>query len=135
MLVSRGDTEQVIDQYRALLSETTAKQKNQRDLDQSPKLLDDHGRPMDVQYMRDVNDSVVNIKLRDKVGLFIFSAKTTLEKTPHRERRAGERVIVDFTFQVPLKHGRYSVAVAVSHLERKGMQRFVPGPDRCSGGF
>ena len=62
-----------------------------------------------------------NIKLRDKVGLFIFSANTTLKKTPVGKRRAGEWVIVDFTFQVPLKHGRYSVAVAVSHLERKDL--------------
>ena len=75
--------------------------------------------------MRDVNDSVVNIKLRDKVRLFIFSAKTTLENTSHRERRAGERVIVDLTFQVPLKHSRYGVAVAVSHLERKGRHKAV----------
>ena len=28
-------------------------------------------------------------------------------------------MIVDFTFQVPLKHGRYSIAVAVSHPESK----------------
>jgi len=48
MLVSRGDTEQIIDQYRDLVSKTTAKQKNQRDLDQSPELLDHHGRPVDV---------------------------------------------------------------------------------------
>jgi hypothetical protein len=48
ILVSRGDTEQVIDQYRALISETTAKQKNQRDLDQSSELLDHHGRPLNV---------------------------------------------------------------------------------------
>jgi hypothetical protein len=100
--------------------------------------LDHHGRPVDVaapestltirvrvQYMKDVHDSVVNIKLRDIVslcdivGLFIFSANTTLEKTPVGDRGAGERVIVGFTFQVPLKYGRYSVAVAVSHLERK----------------
>ena len=82
---------------------------------------------MHVQYMKDVHDSVVNIKLRDVVGLcdivglFIFSANTTLEKTPVGERRAGERVIVGFTFQVPLRHGRYSVAVAVLHLERKDL--------------
>ena len=117
MVVSRGDTDQVIDEYRVLVSKTTAKQKNQLNLDQSSELLDHHGRPMDVaaldgspslshgtggdrtkkvkifseytwqskkvktkkvklldhhgrpmdeQYMKDVNDSVVNIKLRDK---------------------------------------------------------------------
>ncbi len=74
---------------------------------------------MHLQYVKDVNDSVVNIILRDKVGLLVFSTNTTLEKTSLGERHAGERVIVDFTFQVPLKPGRYSVAVAVSHPESK----------------
>jgi len=49
MLVSRGDTEQMIDQYRALISKTTVQQENQRDLDQSSELLDHHGRPVDVE--------------------------------------------------------------------------------------
>ena len=195
-LVSRGNTEQVIDQYNALISETTPQPENPRGLDQPSELLDQHGRPVDmaaldgsasprpgtggkgrkkaklldqhgrpvdvaasngsasprpgtgdariedvklldhrgrpvsaaapesnltvrvhVQYIKDVNYSVVDIVLRDKAGLLIFSTNTNLENTPVGERRAGEQVIVDFTFPVPLKHGRYSVAVAVSHPE------------------
>jgi ABC-type Fe3+/spermidine/putrescine transport system ATPase subunit len=92
------------------------------------ELLDDHGRPVDVitsesnltvrvhvRYMKAVDDSVVSIDLQNDVGLDVFSTNTTLEKTPVGRRQAGERVIVDFTFQVPLKHGSYAVAAAVSH--------------------
>jgi ABC-type Fe3+/spermidine/putrescine transport system ATPase subunit len=94
---------------------------------QNVELLDDHGRPVNVvapesnltvrahvQYVQDVDDSVVNIVLRNEAGLDIFSTSTALEKAPIGRRRSGERVAVDFTFPVPLKQGRYSVATAVS---------------------
>ena len=37
-LISRGDTDQVIEQYRALISEATAQQKNRRDPERAPDL-------------------------------------------------------------------------------------------------
>lgn len=70
-------------------------------------------------YMEAVDDSVVNIVLRNEVGLDVFSTNTILEKTPIGERRIGERVIVDFTFPIPLKEGLYSVSAVVSHPESK----------------
>jgi hypothetical protein len=70
-------------------------------------------------YMEAVDDSVVNIVLRNEVGLDVFSTNTILEKTPIGERRVGERVIVDFTFPIPLKEGLYSVSAVVSHPESK----------------
>ena len=97
---------------------------------QNVELLDDHGSPVDtvtpqsnltvrthVQYVKDVDDSVVNIVLRNEAGLDIFSTDTALEKTPVGKKRAGEQVVVDFTFQVPLKQGRYSIATAISRSE------------------
>jgi ABC-2 type transport system ATP-binding protein len=99
---------------------------------QKVELLDDHGKRVDVvtpgeeltvrvhaQYVEDLDDSVIVIALRNLVGLDVFSTSTTLEKAPLGKRRAGERLIVDFTFPVPLKHGRYAVVAAVSHPESK----------------
>jgi ABC-2 type transport system ATP-binding protein len=67
-----------------------------------------------VRYAEDVEGSVVGISVRNRTGLDIFSTNTNLEKTRIKKRVAGERVVVDFTFQVPLKHGDYSVVATVS---------------------
>jgi ABC-2 type transport system ATP-binding protein len=42
---------------------------------------------------------------------WLFSASTTLEKVPLKEMEKGERVVVDFTFEVPLRGGRYGISV------------------------
>ncbi len=101
---------------------------------QNVELLDSHGRPVDVvapesnltarvhlQYMKAVDDSAVEIILRNEAGLDVFSTNTTLEKAPLGRRRTGERVIVDFIFRVPLKHGRYSIAAAVALSESEDL--------------
>ena len=41
----------------------------------------------------------------------LFSASTALEGVPLKEK--GERVVVDFTFEVPLRKGRYSISAGV----------------------
>ncbi len=95
---------------------------------QNVELLDDYGRQVDVvtpekelkvrvhvEYMEDVDNSVIGIILRNKTGIDVFSTNTALEEIPVGSRRAGERLIVDFAFQAPLKHGRYGIAAAVSH--------------------
>jgi ABC-type polysaccharide/polyol phosphate transport system ATPase subunit len=98
------------------------------------ELLDEHGNPVNsvtpestltvrvhVQYLEDVDDSTIGIVLRNKVGLDVFSTNTLLEKTRIQNRHAGEQVIVDFTFQAPLKHGVYSVAAGVSDPGNKDL--------------
>lgn len=100
------------------------------------ELLDDHGGSIEktapetnltvrvhVRYAKTVDNSDVGITLHNDVGLDVFSTSTALEKTPIGVRRAGETVTVDFTFRVPLKHGRYSVAAAVSRPEGKELDR------------
>lgn len=72
-----------------------------------------------VQYAKAVDKSVVNITLRNEAGLDVFSTNTRLEDTPIKERGAGERVIVDFTFRVLLKNGRYSVVASVLDSKAK----------------
>jgi ABC-2 type transport system ATP-binding protein len=54
----------------------------------------------------------------------LFSVSTALEGTPLEEMEKGERVVVDFTFKVPLRRGRYSISAGVraggedSYLDR-----------------
>ncbi len=110
------------------------------------ELLDDAGRTVDVvspesnltvrvhvQYMETVNDSVIDIILRNGVELDVFSTNTTLEKTPIGRKRAGEQVIVDFTFQVPLKHGRYAIDATVSHPNSKALGKEWMGATAAFG--
>jgi hypothetical protein len=65
--------------------------------------------------METVDDSLVEILLQNDLELDIFSTNTALEGVPIGRRHAGEQVTVDFTFRVPLKDGRYSVAATASH--------------------
>jgi ABC-2 type transport system ATP-binding protein len=54
----------------------------------------------------------------------LFSVSTALEGIPLEEMEKGERVVVDFTFKVPLRRGRYSISAGVrasgedSYLDR-----------------
>ncbi len=98
----------------------------------SVEVLDERGRPAEavkpestvtvrahLEYLEDVEGSALNIILRNKAGLDVFSTNTSLEKTPLKERKQGERVIVDFSFRVPLQHGAYSVTASVSRSKNK----------------
>ncbi|ABG06024.1 ABC transporter related [Rubrobacter xylanophilus DSM 9941] len=67
-----------------------------------------------LEYLRDVEASVLAIALRNHMGLDVFSTDTNLEKRRLGRRRAGERLIVDFAFEsMPLRHGTYSVSAGV----------------------
>lgn len=69
-----------------------------------------------VQYREAVKPSKLSITLRNKTGLDVFSTSTTIRK-PQNDDEA--RAIVDFTFEVPLKPGNYSVNAAVSDRKNK----------------
>jgi ABC-type polysaccharide/polyol phosphate transport system ATPase subunit len=43
----------------------------------------------------------------------LFSVSTALEGIPLKEMEKGDRVVVDFTFKVPLRRGRYSISAGV----------------------
>jgi ABC-2 type transport system ATP-binding protein len=43
----------------------------------------------------------------------LFSTSTALEGVPLKELKQGDQVIVDFTFEVPLRKGRYSISAGV----------------------
>ncbi|MDQ3508704.1 MAG: ABC transporter ATP-binding protein [Actinomycetota bacterium] len=69
-----------------------------------------------VQYEEAVKPSKLSITLRNKTGLDVFSTSTTI-KAP--ENTDETRAIADFTFELPLKPGDYSVNAAVSHHKDK----------------
>ncbi|MBA3232304.1 MAG: ABC transporter ATP-binding protein [Acidobacteria bacterium] len=98
------------------------------------EVLDERGQPVDaveayspvtlrvhLQYLEEVRGSVLGVTVRNKAGLDLFSTSTNREKNPLRKREKGERVIVDFTFKVPLQPGPYSVAASVSHQKEKNL--------------
>jgi ABC-type polysaccharide/polyol phosphate transport system ATPase subunit len=66
-----------------------------------------------LQYLRDEEDSVLDLSLRDADGLEVFATSTAEEGSPIGPRARGGRASVDFAFAVPLRPGRYAVDVAV----------------------
>jgi ABC-type polysaccharide/polyol phosphate transport system ATPase subunit len=72
-----------------------------------------------LQYLRDEEESVLDLTLRDGDGLEVFATSTAEEGAPIGPRNRGERASVDFAFAVPLRPGRYAVDAAV-HARRDG---------------
>ena len=68
-----------------------------------------------LEYREAIKGSSVEITLRNKAGIDVFTTTTNLENTPLGKRREGERMIVDFTFAVPLQPGAYSVSAGINH--------------------
>jgi ABC-2 type transport system ATP-binding protein len=69
-------------------------------------------------YERAVEASEMRIILRNKAGLDVFSTATGSALRPSLGgRAAGERVVVDFAFRVPLRPGDYSITAALSRPE------------------
>ena len=108
----------------------------------SVELLDEHLNPLDtspppaappvvpfdstitvrvhVEYLGAVKDSRISIRLdneTDDVKVFSISTSNrlanTLEEVSLKEVEKGERVMVDFTFKVPLPHSLHTVTAAV----------------------
>lgn len=79
-----------------------------------------------LQYLKDIEDSVLNVTLRNKTGTDIFSTSTTREGTSLGVRKEGERVVVDFTFAAPLRPDNYNVNASVAYPQnRKGYLDWV----------
>ena len=114
----------------------------------SVELLDEHLNPLDtspppaappvvpfdstitvrvhVEYLGAVKDSRISIRLdneTDDVKVFSISTSNrlanTLEEISLKEVEKGERVMVDFTFKVPLPHSLHTVTAAVRAGEER----------------
>ena len=72
-------------------------------------------------YAEAVEESALGITLQSrKAGVAVFSTDTTREGTSLGPREAGEEATVDFTFEVPLQPGTYTVDAAVSVPQDEG---------------
>ncbi|MGH3147417.1 MAG: ABC transporter ATP-binding protein [Rubrobacter sp.] len=93
---------------------------------QNVEVLDDRGKPVEVvqpedtitvrvhvEYAEEVDSSTIGFILRNKTGLDIFSTNTKLENAEIKGHRQGDRIVVDFSFKSPLRHGPYSITAVV----------------------
>ncbi len=100
----------------------------------SVELLDETGAPTEeviqdstitvrthIEYKEKLQGSVVGITLRNRAGLDVFSTNTQLEKTKVGNTDKDDQRVVDFSFQVPLQDGPYSVSASVSHLRNRDL--------------
>ncbi|MGB3681071.1 MAG: ABC transporter ATP-binding protein [Rubrobacteraceae bacterium] len=98
------------------------------------ELLDETGAPTEeviqdsavtvrthVEYREKLSGSVVSITIRNRAGLDVFSTNTQLEKTKIGATDSGDRRVVDFSFEVPLQDGPYSVSAAIAHLRNRNV--------------
>lgn len=76
---------------------------------------------MHLRFAEAVEDGVLSLTIRNEAGLDLLSTSTGAERNPLKKRGAGERVIVDFTFRAPFKHGTYSVNAAVFSSRQKNV--------------
>ena len=79
------------------------------------------GAGVHVEYLEAVKDSRISIKLNNETqNVRVFSVSTIPDTQPNalegvslEEVEKGERVTVDFTFKVPLRHNLHTVTAAV----------------------
>jgi ABC-2 type transport system ATP-binding protein len=95
---------------------------------QGVQVLDEGGEPVSevpsgstvtvrvhARYATAVEDSAIGITLRSKrAGVDVFSINTEAQKTPLGRMQSGEQTMVDYTFELPLQAGTYTVDAAVS---------------------
>ncbi|CAN5203978.1 ABC transporter ATP-binding protein [soil metagenome] len=74
-----------------------------------------------LQFAEDVKRSNLEITLRNKAGLDVFSTNTNAANVPLNGMKKGGRTIVDFTFEAWLQPGQYSVTAAVFSPKAKNM--------------
>jgi hypothetical protein len=101
---------------------------------QGVEVLDEKGEPASevpsgskmtvrvrARYAAAVEESALGVTLRSKrAEVDVFSTDTTSEGTPLGRREAGEEATVDFTFEVPLRAGNYTVGANISGSRDEG---------------
>lgn len=166
-MLASGETDEVIDRYQTLISNTKTRKNQQQTGGVQPpevgtmvpaeetknlpfeensnferraplprdgsgearirsvEVLDERLRPVEtvapnstvtirvnLEYLEAVKDSELTITLYNNAGLEVFSATTAMEGIPLKEMKKGEWVIVDFTFDIPLQRGAFSITAA-----------------------
>lgn len=68
-----------------------------------------------VEFHAEVESPILGFLLRDRNGVDVLGINTWAENAPLGRRRAGERVVVDFTTHLPFKPGTYSISPALAY--------------------
>jgi ABC-type multidrug transport system ATPase subunit len=66
-----------------------------------------------LEYLEDVERSNVQVVVRDKAGLDIFGASSSVQSDDMKNRSAGDRLIVNFKQPTYLRPGTYSIVAGV----------------------
>ena len=138
-LVKRGDPREVLDAYQECIArkfrawgetQSSPLRLSQRRGDGRAELvsldtLDASGHPtmvwqsgepvtarVTVQYREAVEDPVIGIMIRTRIGLEVYGTNTELEKLKVGPCPAGARMQVDFRFQCGLCPGEYTLTAA-----------------------
>jgi ABC-type polysaccharide/polyol phosphate transport system ATPase subunit len=94
------------------------------------ELLDSEGRPSETvrtgervtvrvraEFVRNVEDLVVGMLIRNRLGVDVFGTNTRLEGRSLGAFRAGEQVEVEFGFECLLGQHEYTLTVATQHWD------------------
>jgi lipopolysaccharide transport system ATP-binding protein len=77
---------------------------------------------MDVVVKKAVPSLVVGFIIKDALGQMIYGVNTTRYKKVERDLKPGDKISVDFAFNVDIGKGNYSISVALtrsdSHLDK-----------------
>ncbi|PIE71742.1 MAG: ABC transporter ATP-binding protein [Deltaproteobacteria bacterium] len=102
------------------------------------ELLDTKGHPIqraewgDILCMRvhiafyaDCNSPNIGFLVRDKNGVEIIGTNCRVEDVQTGDWNAGSRMVIDFQFENILRHGSYSIALAIGISDLKGTVNFT----------
>ena len=138
--IAEGEPARVVNQYIALVHERDPEAverylANQRHGDASSEilnaeLLDEQDLPASsVQngqrlrarvralFRRDVDDPVVGILIRNRLGIDVYGTNTLVEGAKLGSFRAGDELVVDFVFAARLTRQSYTLTVALQHSD------------------
>lgn len=138
-LVARGDPLEVLTEYRRYVARALREAGRNREAAVAPVLRDGDGRAMlcgiellgadsaptvvwrsgepaairvTVRFNGDVEDPVIGILIRTRIGLNVYGTNTELENIHFGPMRAGDTVRVTFRFRCELCGGDYTVTAA-----------------------
>jgi len=138
-LLAKGDPQETLDAYRRHVAQRLRDTAAGRQISLPPRMrkgdgravleavetLDADGKPtavwatgatvqvrVTVLYQADVEDPVVGILIRTRIGFEVFGTNTELEKVKVGPCRAGQRVAITFTFPCHLCPHEYTLTAA-----------------------
>jgi lipopolysaccharide transport system ATP-binding protein len=138
-LVARGDPREVLEAYNRRVAERFRQESAGQEIPLSPSMRRGDGRAellaielagvdglgtmvlpsgadagvrVRVRFHRDVEDPVVGILIRTRIGMEVYGTNTELEKLKLGPRKAGDTILVEFRFRCDLCPREYTLTAA-----------------------